>query len=286
MESLQGKGGKKGKMKNYLQKKFTTGEFAKLLDINKDTLLYYDKINLFKPAGTHTNGYRYYTFEQFDQFMAIHSLRQVEVPIKELKTYFETPTIRSLRQLALKQSEQVALEVKKMQDIQLFLHRVVELTDEMQGISFGEVHFKKLAEESIVLSEEKVDWSLSMEELYQHSSVFLKELGVKSTAAHGIVYEKEKFLQEEGDLHHLFCRIETSHSKKKPAGLYAVLYFKGTFDNIDTAYTQLMDSLVKQNFEIDGDVYEEYLLHSIASLEEEEFITKISVKVKEIVSTS
>lgn len=81
-------------MKTYHQKTFTTGEFAKLLDINKDTLLYYDKINLFKPVGIHSNGYRYYTFEQFNQFMAIHSLRQVELPIKELKTYFEAPTIQ------------------------------------------------------------------------------------------------------------------------------------------------------------------------------------------------
>ena len=59
------------------EKTFSTGEFAKLVEVNKDTLLYYDKINLFKPAGIHANGYRYYTFKQFDQFMAIHSLRDV-----------------------------------------------------------------------------------------------------------------------------------------------------------------------------------------------------------------
>lgn len=53
-------------MKNPIEKTFSTGEFAKLLEINKDTLLYYDKIDLFKPAGTHPNGYRYYTFEQFE----------------------------------------------------------------------------------------------------------------------------------------------------------------------------------------------------------------------------
>lgn len=271
-------------MKPYYQKKFTTGDFAKLLDVKKDTLLYYDKIDLFKPAGTRSNGYRYYTFEQFDQFMAIHSLRQGQLPIKELKTYFEAPTIQSLQQLALKQSEQVALELKKLQDIQFFLRRVVELTNELQGISFGEVQLKHLPEESVVLSEEKLDWSMSIEELYQHSSLFLKELGVKSTAAHGVVYERTQLLQTEGSLHHLFCHLDTSHAKKRPSGLYAVIYFKGLFDFIDDKYQQLLDSLAAQNLEMDGDVYEEYLLHSIASLEEEEFVTKISVKVKQIVS--
>ncbi|WP_342559842.1 MerR family transcriptional regulator [Psychrobacillus sp. FSL W7-1457] len=271
-------------MKTYHQKTFTTGEFAKLLDINKDTLLYYDKIDLFKPAGIHSNGYRYYTFEQFDQFMAIHSLRQVELPIKELKTYFEAPTIHSLQQLAMKKSKQLALELKKLQDIQFFLQRVVELTNEMKDIPFGEVLFKQLPEESIVYSEEKLDWSLSIEDLYQRSSQFLKELGVKSTAAHGTVYAKEQLFQEEDDLHHLFCHVDTSNAKKKPAGLYAIIYHKGPFDFIDDTYTQLINSLATQNLEMDGDVYEEYLLHSIAALEEEEFVTKISVKVKQTVT--
>lgn len=271
-------------MKTYHQKTFTTGEFAKLLDINKDTLLYYDKINLFKPAGIHSNGYRYYTFEQFNQFMAIHSLRQVELPIKELKTYFEAPTIQSLQHLAMRQSEQVALELKKLQDIQFFLQRVVELTNEMKDFPFGEVLFKQLPEESVVYSKEKLDFSLSIEYLYQRSSQFLKELGVKSTAAHGTVYAKEQLFQEEDALHHLFCHVDTINSKKKPAGLYAIIYYKGSFDFIGNTYMQLIDSLATQNLEMDGDVYEEYLLHSIAALEEEEFVTKISVKVKQIVS--
>ena len=271
-------------MKTYHQKTFTTGEFAKLVDINKDTLLYYDKIDLFKPAGIHTNGYRYYTFEQFDQFMAIHSLRQVELPIKKLKTYFEAPTLQSLQQLAMKQSEQVELELKKLQEIQFFLQRVVELTNELKGIPFGEVLFKQLPEESVVYSQEKIDWSLSIEDLYQRSSQFLKELGVKSTAAHGIVYAKEQLFQDQDSLHHLFCRVDTSNAKKKPAGLYAIIYHRGPFDFIDDTYTQLIDSLAAQNLAMDGDVYEEYLLHSIATLEEDEFVTKISVKVTEVVS--
>ncbi|MCY7707070.1 MerR family transcriptional regulator, partial [Bacillus safensis] len=40
-------------MINDVQKTFFTGEFAKLFDVKKDTLLYYDKIDLFKPAGVH-----------------------------------------------------------------------------------------------------------------------------------------------------------------------------------------------------------------------------------------
>ncbi|WP_375545294.1 MerR family DNA-binding transcriptional regulator [Niallia taxi] len=46
-------------MKNTFEKTFSTGEFSKLLEVNKDTLLYYDKIDLFKPAGTYNGLYAF-----------------------------------------------------------------------------------------------------------------------------------------------------------------------------------------------------------------------------------
>ena len=42
-----------------MEKYFTTNEFAKLYNINKKTLIYYDEIGLFKPAIIKENGYNY-----------------------------------------------------------------------------------------------------------------------------------------------------------------------------------------------------------------------------------
>ncbi|AZK48694.1 MerR family transcriptional regulator [Paenibacillus lentus] len=270
-------------MKNIFKKTYSTGEFAKLLEINKDTLLYYDKIDLFKPAGTFDNGYRYYTFEQFDQFVAIQSLRAVEVPIKELKTYFDAPNVQALQQLAMEHQEKVAREIHKLQDIQFFLDRAIALTKELEEVPFGEVLIKQLPAEPVVYSDDKIDWSLSMEELYEQSTPFLKKLGVKSTAAYGIVYSKEDFLNKEsGDLSYLFCRLDDPSARIKPAGHYAVIYHQGPYDEIlqTKTYHTLLTYLEQEQLALDGDIYEEYLLHSIASKEEKDYITKISVKVK------
>lgn len=269
-------------MKNTFEKTFSTGEFAKLLEVNKDTLLYYDKIDLFKPAGTFDNGYRYYTFDQFDQFVAIQSLRAVELPIKELKAYFDAPNVQNLRQLALEQQEKVAREIQKLQDIQFFLERTVTLTKEMEEVSFGKVLIKQLPAESVVYSDEKIDWSLSIEELYEQTTPFLKRLGVKSTAAYGIMYSKEDFLNREfGVTSYLFCRLDYPSAKMRPAGHYAIIYHQG-YNEISQAetYTTLLAYLEQEQLALDGDIYEEYLLHSIAAKEEKDYITKISVKVK------
>ena len=47
---------------------FTTGEFAKLWGVKKQTLFHYDEIGIFKPAIKKPNGYRYYSYQQFEVF--------------------------------------------------------------------------------------------------------------------------------------------------------------------------------------------------------------------------
>ncbi|AMO85377.1 Multidrug-efflux transporter 1 regulator [Solibacillus isronensis B3W22] len=269
------------------EKTFSTGEFAKLLEVNKDTLLYYDKIELFKPAGTFDNGYRYYMFDQFDQFVAIHSLRAVDLPIKELKKYFSSPNVEDLQQLAIQQHEKVAKEIQKLQDIQQFLERTVVLTKEIEQVVLGEVLIKSLPAEPVVYSEEKIDWSKSMEEMYAQSTPFSKKLGVKSTAAYGVVYPKEEFLTsvyfkelESDAFSYMFCHTKDTSAVMKPAGEYAIIYHKGSYEEIIKTYEVLLNFLKHTQFELDGDIHEEYLLHSIATKEEKNYITKISVKVK------
>ncbi|UKS66080.1 MerR family transcriptional regulator [Rossellomorea marisflavi] len=270
-------------MKKKNNKTFSTGEFAKLLEVNKDTLLYYDKIDLFKPAGIHDNGYRYYTFEQFDHFMAIQSLRTVELPIKKLKSYFDEPNASSLQQLAMEQQEKVAKEIQKLQDIQFFLDRTVALTKEMEQVSYGEVMIKQLPAELVVHSMEKIDWSDSMEALYEYSMQFIKQLGVKGLAANGVVYEKDAFLHK-GSEHvtRLFCRLDGPSAQTKPAGLYAIIYQKVGYEEIPEVLHQLLTYLQEEGWALDGDLYEEYLLHSLSAKEEKDYTTKISVKVKPI----
>ncbi|GLF91586.1 MerR family transcriptional regulator [Bacillus safensis] len=269
-------------MINDVQKTFFTGEFAKLFDVKKDTLLYYDKIGLFKPAGVHENGYRYYTLEQFDHFIAIQSLRAVQFPIKELKQYFTEPSRERLQSLAAEQVEKVKQEIEKLQDIQSFLMRVMETTHELSTVKIGEVLFQEQPAEPIVLSAPNpIDLHTPVEEISRIVGKFLKEIGIKGAAANGSVLKKEQFSKRHfHQSDRLFCRMEGPEAVKKPAGLYAVMYHQGTYEEIESAYSHVLDEIEKEDMMLDGDVFEEYLLHSLMSKDEAEYITKLSVKVK------
>lgn len=69
---------------------FTSGELANLYKIPKQTLLYYDKIDLLKPDFISSNGYRHYNINQYLTLEIIINLRNLDIPIVEIKEYLES----------------------------------------------------------------------------------------------------------------------------------------------------------------------------------------------------
>ena len=55
---------------------FTTGEFARLCGVKKDTLFHYDAIGILRPDIVRENGYRYYSINQFFIFDIISMLKK------------------------------------------------------------------------------------------------------------------------------------------------------------------------------------------------------------------
>ena len=57
------------------KRSFHTGEFARIVGVNKRTLHYYDAQGIFRPARVEPNGYRSYSFQQFYPFYMLRHFR-------------------------------------------------------------------------------------------------------------------------------------------------------------------------------------------------------------------
>lgn len=73
-------------------KRLTTAQFARLHEVNKRTLHYYDEIGLFRPLTKAENGYRYYDVSQSIEFEYIRMLKELNMSIWEIETYRKDPT--------------------------------------------------------------------------------------------------------------------------------------------------------------------------------------------------
>ena len=71
-------------------KLLTISQFAAMHGINKKTLMWYDETGLFKPAAINpANGYRYYNYHQSPILETILLLRELDVPIGEIRSFLE-----------------------------------------------------------------------------------------------------------------------------------------------------------------------------------------------------
>ena len=69
---------------------FTIGEMGGLFRTNIRTLRYYDDIGLLKPEVVDPKtGYRYYSARQFERMNTIKYLRNLNMPLDNIKAFFE-----------------------------------------------------------------------------------------------------------------------------------------------------------------------------------------------------
>ena len=69
----------------------SVGKTAKLLGISIRTLHYYDEINLVKPSYTAPSGYRYYDDDAVELLQQVIFLRELEIPVKQIKKILGSP---------------------------------------------------------------------------------------------------------------------------------------------------------------------------------------------------
>ena len=74
----------------------TTGEFAALMGVSKHTLFHYDDIGLFSPEYVAENGYRMYSRYQLETLETILMLRDLGMPLKEIRQFLQ---VRSPKEL-------------------------------------------------------------------------------------------------------------------------------------------------------------------------------------------
>ena len=264
-------------------KTFTTGEFAKRFGIKKDTLFYYDKIGLFQPAGINENGYRYYTVPQLDIFWMLQSLKELNFPLKTLEHYLKAPSPEELISLSKEQMERVSEEMKKLEQINWLLGNMVAYTEEAIKAPLNELIFVEQKQESVLYSEPfpYVD-DFTDKEWFDFTDSFLKKIGIKGPAFVGsVINENDLRNNVFGKIDRLFLRRESSSSKIKPSGLYAVIYHKGPYPSAQQAYEPLLHQLKDKGYRICGDAYEEYLLDKLTVLDTTDFMIKISIPVQQ-----
>jgi hypothetical protein len=75
-----------------LERYFSISEMASIHGVSRQTLIYYDKIELFQPVHIDENGYRFYAAEQIPFLREICFLKSIGIKLNDIKSISGTAT--------------------------------------------------------------------------------------------------------------------------------------------------------------------------------------------------
>lgn len=254
-----------------------SGEVAGRFSIGKDTLIYYDRIGLFSPSLRADNGYRYYKESDLEKLDMILSLRALEMPIEEIKNYFTSDNmISSCRKLCLKEIAGLEERIRNLEIQKRNYERMLENLEEVSSHEMGRVYLEEKQETFFQVSpcyegKESDNYEIWNSLYYP----FLDTVADLKMPYVGALCRKKS---DRYEIYRLFLECREG-SYCRPSGLYAVYYFKGSYDGLDEAYRDMVAGCRKKGLEIAAEAYEEYLVTCLQEKSEDNYVTRISMQV-------
>jgi DNA-binding transcriptional MerR regulator len=263
---------------------FTTGEFAKLCRVNKRTLFHYDDIGLFQPAITDKNGYRYYSYRQFDVFLIISVLKELNVPLKQIKEYMDKRTPAQWLDLSRQKIAEVNHEIEKLNQIKHFLEETIVFTNKGMTADFEEITIEEQAQEHLIRSKllkegnakDYIKWMLEFinfeNRTLSKDTSFVGTMLGKENITNGNYFDNSYFYVKTSDI--------SCSNALKPKSLYAVVYHHGSYESIGNTYKKLIDYCITNHLQLGDFSYEESLLDNVAAKNEDDYVMRITIAVK------
>lgn len=273
-------------MNEKLNKYFNTGDFAKLCNVKKQTLFHYDDIGIFSPEIKSDNGYRYYSYQQFDVFNVITILKEINMPLKEIKAYLDNRSPNTLVELFKNKVLEVDLEIENLKRIRNLMETKIAITEKACAIDYSKISLKFFDEEYLVLSNsiENVSHKDYLKIVSEHMS-YCTLNHLNSGHSIGIIINKENILKGVSENYsYLYTKLNSNTDSPfaftKPKGLYCMAYHEGAYNNIDKTYKKILQFLKSSNLTIGKYSYEECILDEVAVKGYDNYVTQILVEVE------
>jgi DNA-binding transcriptional MerR regulator len=276
-------------MYDFLQKKFTTGQFAALYGVNKRTLMYYDSIDLFKPAIVEKNGYRYYTYGQSDLFDVIQLLRKLRLPLEEIKKHLTYCTPQKTQTLLHNQSQMLEQEIAELMWLQRVVQNKISSLKENLEMDCSKIEIIESKAQAIVVSESTAE--MSMEQTMKVMLKFMRDCyHTRNYYGYPLGYMMDTDQIQQGNFSQLtncFYRMDENNSEAtnwtyKPAGRYLVSYYRGPWTEMDSPLQRLADYANNHGLTFTRHAYIESILDDTTAAVEDPYYceSKISILLK------
>ena len=268
---------------------FSIGELSKYQNISKQTLIFYDKIGLFRPAYVDpNNGYRYYSSKQIDYLDTILIMKKFGFSLTEIREHMQHYNIDSS---LITLRKQVTAIDRQIEELHLIRSRLLHRCTQMENAKIykekeNAVIIEKIDAQYILFHEVEQPYSLreiSIATKKCFAGSFQKGLPIFFQC--GVVVPFQRIIEGRfTEAEFAFLPIEKTNQvnniKRLPAGECVSIYHVGDYLSIGRSYQKILDYCKSHSIQIVSDSYEFCINDYITTFDENEYITKIMFYIK------
>ena len=273
-------------MKNFRENeiiKLTVSQFAKLHNVNKRTLHYYDEIGIFSPDYKGNNGYRYYDYMQGVDFEYIKMLKELNMGLDEIKRYIDNPNEEDFKEIA-------DVKIKEIdQEIRTLNRRREVLEDKLNKLNKCDLVREKNSIKVIECEEQKFFYTPfkfeddDLKQLISH----IKDVWTVDEYCKGIgsfvsveKIQRGEFEEYDGLFIEMLDDINSDNTIIKPKGKYICAYHMGDWDTLPDFYGEIVKYAEENNLTLVGYSFE-IGMNDFAISDMKDYITQIMIRVEE-----
>ncbi len=262
--------------------RLTTSQFAKLHDVNRRTLHYYDNIGLFSPKYKGENGYRYYDYAQSIDFEFIRMLKEINLSIEEIREFVHSFDERKFLQTAIQKQKEIDEEIKRLKRAKAILAQKQQHVLLCRDVTDMQVQTVELKSEHLLTVPYEFEDDNLMKAFHHIQKAWWPEqyrAGVGSYISSDKIKAKQ-FNKYDG-LYSPTMKGERDESiMLKPQGKYLCGYVKGTWGRLPDLYEKMLDYADKHGLYLTGYAFERGI-NDFTIVSEDDYITQVTIKIKD-----
>ena len=259
----------------------SVSQFAKLHEVNKRTLHYYDSIGLFSPEYKGENNYRYYDTAQSVDFEYIRMLKELNMSIEEIQSYLKNPNPEEFIEIVDHKTEEINAQIQKLKRTrQILQYKKIQLQI-CETVKEDTIKIVNLPDESIrciPFDNQNENLSHVFSSIKKIWGIEQCRMGVGSIISIDKVLDK-KFDQYDGLYTHSLKPSVSEDVFVRKGGRFLCGYGIGSLEHVSGLYEKMLRYARDHNLEL-SDYWYEYGMNDFAITCPEEHITQILVRIQ------
>ena len=258
----------------------TVGDFSRVTHLSVKTLRHYHQVGLLEPATVDPgNGYRYYTPDQIPSAQVIRRLRDLEMPVAEVKAVLNAPDTAARNALITTHLNRLETELAQTRAAVDSLRNLLRRPAAARSIKHRTVPatpavgIRQIVDRDDILAW----WHGALGEL--HATVHAQQL--HRAGPSGGLYDSELFQNDRGEAV-VFIPVDGGvraigrvEPFLVPAAELAVITHHGPLADVDLAYAELGSYATTHEISVDGPLRETYLRDAHDTPDETRWETEI-----------